>query len=71
MAVYDILFSDLRNNLRVRRFKEDSKLQAAAVEHFDGKTSDYFHKRIELKGTISTYNLVEEIYLVQQRRRRN
>lgn len=42
------LFSNLKKDLRGRRFKDDRELQAAVIEHFDGKTSDYFYKGLEL-----------------------
>lgn len=42
------LFSNLKKDLRGRRFHDDNELQTAVMQHFEGKTADYFHKGIEL-----------------------
>ena len=41
------MISNLKKDLRRGSFK-DIELQAAVVELFDGKTSDYFYKGIKL-----------------------
>jgi histone-lysine N-methyltransferase SETMAR len=42
------LFSKLKSDLRGKKFKTDDDVHVAVLAHFEGKTSEYFYKGIEL-----------------------